>query len=344
MSFPKTIQAIAIEKNGDVDVIEKRTVAFPEHIPGNIVIKVHYGGVNFIDTYYRKGLYPAKSFPLTLGMEGSGTIAALPTDEKVLNDEQFKKRGFKVGDKVAFLNLGAHAEYASVPWVKVYSVPESVSLLTAGAALLQGLTAITFATESYNIKKGDFVFIHTVAGGLGLILSQIAKARGAIVVGTTSTPEKAEIARKHGADHVILYPTENTVERTLEITGGEGVHVVYDGVGKDTFEDDFKLLRRKGTLVAVGNASGPVEPFAPLKLVEKNLAILRPAMFNYVVTPEESLYYGTELYKLIANGTLKITVYNEYPFTSEGARNAQSDLATRGGKTVGKLVIKLTEN
>lgn len=146
--------------------------------------------------------------------------------------------------------IGVHGEYASVPWVKVYAVPESVSLLTAAAALLQGtalptlqltmlmhdlgLTAITFITESYNVKKGDYVFVHTIAGGLGLLFSQMAKDRGAIVIGTTSTQEKADLAKKHGADHVILYPTENTVERVLEITNGEGVHVIYDGVGKDT--------------------------------------------------------------------------------------------------------------
>ncbi|KAF9819236.1 hypothetical protein IEO21_02275 [Rhodonia placenta] len=348
MSFPQTIQAIAIDKNGEIDVLEKKTVPFPELVPGNVLVKVskttvHYGGVNFIDTYFRKGLYPAPKFPLVLGMEASGTVAALPSDEKILNDEQYKKRGFKVGDKVAVLQLNSHAEYVSVPWFKVYPVPDSVSFLTAGAALLQGLTALTFATEAYNIKKGDYVFVHTVAGGLGLIFTQIAKDRGAIVIGTTSTPEKAGVAKQYGADHVILYPVENVVERTLQITNGEGVHVVYDGVGKDTFEDDFKLLRRKGTLVAVGNASGAAPPFPPLKLVEKNLSILRPSVVNYVVTPEETLHYGTELFKLITSGAVKIKVFKEYSFSTEGAREAHSDLATKSGKTVGKLVIKIAE-
>ncbi|CCL98150.1 uncharacterized protein FIBRA_00144 [Fibroporia radiculosa] len=344
MSFPETIQAIAIDQNGDVDVLQKKVVPFPEHVPGNVIVKIQYAGVNFIDTYYRKGLYPAKSFPLVLGMEASGTIVGLPTDEKVLADEQYKKRMFKIGDKVAVNQSNVHAEYASVSWVRVYPVPESVSLLTAGAALLQGLTALTFVTEAYNVKKGDYVFIHTIAGGLGLLFSQLSKDRGAIVIGTTSTPEKAELAKQHGADHVILYPVENTVDRVLEITNGEGVHVVYDGVGKDTFDNDFKLLRRKGTLVAVGNASGPAPPVAPLRLVEKNLALLRPSFMNYTVTPEETLYYGTELFKLITDGKLKINVFREYPFTTEGIREAQSDLTTRSGKTVGKLVIKIADN
>ncbi|KZT08736.1 NAD-P-binding protein [Laetiporus sulphureus 93-53] len=344
MSFPKTIQAITINKNGGVDALEKQLVPFPQQNPSNVLVKVHYGGVNFVDTYYRSGLYPTKSFPLAIGTEASGVIVALPTDEAVLNDEQYKKRGYKVGDKVAVMTLGSHAEYVSAPYTKVYAVPESVSLLIAAASILQGLTALTFMTESYYVKKGDYVFIHTIAGGLGLIFSQIAKHRGAIVIGTTSTPEKAEVAKKHGADHVILYTKENTVDRVLEITNGEGVHVVYDGVGKDTFEDDFKLLRRKGTLVSVGNASGPVPPFAPLKLVEKNLAILRPALANYTVTPEETLQYGTELFQLISSGVIKIVVYKEYPFTTEGVREAQTDLTTRGGKTIGKLVIKIAEN
>ncbi|KZT73271.1 NAD(P)-binding protein [Daedalea quercina L-15889] len=344
MAFPKSVQAIAINQNGEVDVIQKQAVPFPEHAPGNIVIKVNYGGVNFIDTYFRKGLYPAKSFPLTLGMEASGTIAALPTDAKVLDDEQYKKRGFKIGDRVAVMTAGVHAEFASVPWIKVFAVPNNVSLLTAGAGLLQGsLTALTFVTEAYDVKKGDYVFVHTVAGGLGLIFAQIAKQRGAIVIGTTSTQEKADIARKHGADHVILYPVENTADRVLQITNGEGVHVIYDGVGKDTFEDNFKFIRRKGTIVCVGNASGAVPPFPPLKLVEKNVKLLRPSAINYIVTPEETLYYGTELFQLIATGAVKINVYKEYPFTTEGAREAQTDLATRGGKTFGKLVVKIAD-
>ncbi|GBE77245.1 NAD-P-binding protein [Sparassis latifolia] len=342
--FPKTIRSIAIDKNGDIDVLQVKTVPFPAAAPGDVIVKVAYAGVNFIDTYHRKGIYPIKSFPQTLGMEASGTIVGLPTDEKVLADEQYKKRGFKVGDKVALLQFGVHGEYASVPWAKVYSVPESVSLKTAAAALLQGLTALTFVTEAYNVKKGDYVFIHTIAGGLGLIFSQLAKQRGAIVIGTTSTPEKAAVAKAHGADHVILYPTENTVERVLEITNGEGVHVVYDGVGKDTFLNDFKLARRKATIVVVGAASGPVEPIPPLKLVEKNLALLRPTLMNYTYTPEEALHYGSELFSLIATGVVKINIFKEYPFTTEGVQEAQTDLTTRSGKTIGKLVIKIAGN
>ncbi|KAI0714836.1 NAD-P-binding protein [Earliella scabrosa] len=344
MSFPKTMKAIAIDKTGDVDVLEVKELPFPAHVPGNVVIKVAYGGINFIDTYYRKGLYPIKSFPQILGMEASGTIVALPTDEAVLASDEYKKRGFQIGSKVAVNFLGVHSEYASVPWSKVFPLPAAVSLRTAAATTLQGLTAASFVEEAYAVKPGDVVLIHTVAGGFGLLAAQLAKRAGATVIGTTSTPEKAEIAKAHGADHVILYTKENVVERVLELTNGEGVHAVYDGVGKDTFLDNFKLARRKGTLVSVGNASGVVEPIAPLKLVEKNLALLRPTMANYIYTPEEARYYGEKLFNYIANGELKQIIHKEYPFTTEGVRQAQTDLATKGGSTVGKLLYKIGDS
>ncbi|GBE89021.1 Probable quinone [Sparassis crispa] len=341
MSFPSRISAITISKTGDFDVIEKTEVPFPKSEPGHVLVKTSYGGVNFIDTYYRKGLYPIKTFPFVVGSESAGTIAALPADQSVLADEEFKLREFKIGGKVAVYGPGAFAEYVSVPWDSVFPVPDAVTLNTAAAALTQGATAITFMNEAYDVRKGDTVFVHTVAGGLGLIFAQYAKLRGATVIGTTSTEAKAAIARAHGADHVILYPVEDTVQRTLEITNGEGVNVVFDGVGKDTFENDFKILRRKGTLVSVGNASGAVPPFSPLKLAEKNLRLLRPTLGNYVATPAEGRRYSTELYTLIAQGALKINVHREYPFTAEGVQQAQKDLT--GGKTTGKLVIKIAD-
>ncbi|RDX42967.1 NAD-P-binding protein [Lentinus brumalis] len=344
MSFPTTVKAIAIDKTGDIDVLEVKDLPFPKPAPGDVLIKVAYGGVNFIDTYYRKGLYPIKSFPQILGMEASGTVVGLPTDASVLANDEYKKRALQVGSKVAVILPGVHAEYIAVPWAKVFPVPANVSLLTAAAATLQGLTAVTFVEEAYRVKPGDFVLVHTVAGGFGLLLAQLAKKAGATVIGTTSTPEKAAIAKEHGADHVILYTKENVVERVLELTGGEGVHVVYDGVGKDTFLDNFKLVRRKGTLVSVGNASGPVDPIAPLKLVEKNLALLRPTMANYIYTPEEARYYGEKLFGYISRGELKITIHKQYPFSTEGAREAQTDLTTKGGNTVGKLVYKIGDD
>jgi len=342
MSFPPTIEALGFAKYGDVDVMEKVTVPFPKQEPDSVIVKIHWAGINTIDTYYRKGLYPAP-LPQLSGVEASGVIVALPTDESVLKDERYARRGIKLGSKVALYSLGSHAQYAAVPWHKVFPLPDAVSLELGAAVLLQGLTAVTQMTEAYNVQKGDIILIHTVAGGLGILFTQYAKTRGATVIGTTSTSEKAKLAKSYGADHVILYPTENTVERVLEITKGEGVHAVFDGVGKDTFMNNFKLVRRKGTLISVGNASGPVEPIAPLQLVAKNLKLVRPSMVNYIVTPEESQHYGEELFKEVTLGHMKVNIFGVYPFSTEGVRQAQTDLTTRGGKVAGKLLIKIAD-
>ncbi|KIJ22213.1 hypothetical protein PAXINDRAFT_165455 [Paxillus involutus ATCC 200175] len=341
MTYPSTIQAITIAKNGGPEVIEKTEIPFPKVEPGHLVVKVQYLGVNFIDTYYREGLYPISKYPFVIGKESAGVIVGLPTDDAVLNDPDYQARGYREGSRVAVDSLSTHAEYVSVPWKTVYPVPDSVSALTAVAAVLQGVTAISFMEEAYNVQKDDIILIHTVAGGLGLLFCQLAKSRGATVIGTTSTEEKAALAKQNGADHVILYKKENTVQRVLEITNGEGVHAVFDGVGKDTFDSNFEMLRRKGTLVSVGNASGPVAPFPPLKLVQKNLKLLRPTMSNYAYTASEVLYYSNKLWDLVANGTLRPLIHKEYPFTAEAVREAQSDLTS--GKTTGKLVIKVSD-
>ncbi|KAI0072066.1 NAD-P-binding protein [Panus rudis PR-1116 ss-1] len=338
---PSKIQAVVITETGDFDVIKKIEVPFAAPAKDQIVIKVNYAGINFIDNYFRQGLYPVKSFPAQFGTEAAGTIVSLPSDESVLNDEEYKLRGFAPGAKVVALTFGAYAEYISVSWKDVYVVPPSISLKVAGAIFTQGGTALTFITEAYNVKKGDIVFVHTVAGGFGLAVAQLAKARGATVIGTTSTKEKAEIAKAHGADHVILYKEEDTVKRVNELTNGEGVHVVYDGVGKDTHEIDFKLVRRKGTIVFVGNASGPVPPIAPLKLVEKNIKLVRPTLKNYIYTPEEGRTYISQLFDAVSKQELKVLIHKEYPFTSEGVIEAEKDLT--GGRSIGKLLVKVAD-
>ncbi|EKM83957.1 hypothetical protein AGABI1DRAFT_110563 [Agaricus bisporus var. burnettii JB137-S8] len=342
MSFPSTVEAITIPKVGGVEVIEKTTRPFPEVKPGDVVIKVEYGGVNFIDTYFRSGLYPLEKLPAILGKEVAGTIAALPTDPAVLNDETFKKNAFAVGGKVAVADfMGTHATYISVPWKLALPVPASISTRVAAAATLQGITAVSFFEEAYKVKKGDTILVHTIAGGLGLLFAQLGRRIGATVIGTTSTPQKAELAKSRGADHVIIYTKEDTVQRVLELTNGQGVDAIFDGVGKTTFDSNFKMIKRKGTIVSVGNASGAVEPFSLLKLVEKNVKLLRPTMSKYVFTAEEAFYYGQQVWKLVDNGELKINIFKEYPFTTEGAREAQQDLT--GGKTTGKLLIKIAD-
>ncbi|KAJ7754975.1 hypothetical protein DFH07DRAFT_1061108 [Mycena maculata] len=327
-SIPAVRRAIGIEKTADFDVIQLLTL--PLNVgSGDIVVKAEYLGVNFIDTYFRynssyyilvpalpsfsKGLYPLAELPSAIGGEMAGTILALPTDKAVLEDPEYKKRGFAVGAKVAVGGAGIngiHSDYGSVPWKGVHMLPSGVSTRTAAAALSQGTTTLSFIEEAYKVQKGDTILVHTVAGGLGPLFAQLIKARGATVIGTTSTKEKAELAKANGADHVILYKDEDTVQRVLELTNGVGVDAVFDGVGKDTFDNNFKLLKRKGTFVSVGNASGAVPPFAPIRLVEKNIKLLRPTVANYLVTAEELYHYTTELYSLIASNALKIQVRN----------------------------------
>lgn len=341
MSYPAKIKAVGINETGGVEVIQNLEVPFPEVKPTDLVIKVEWAGVNFIDTYNRTGLYPVPQRPLPIAREVSGVILELPSDQSVLESSDFKSRGFKKGGRVAVNHLGSLQEYVAVDWNSaIYAVPDGIPTRIATAALLQGLTALAQVTESYYVQKGDTVLVHTVAGGVGLLLAQIAKARGATVIGTTSTPEKAALAKVHGTDHVILYKKENTVERVLELTDGQGVNVIYDGVGQATFDDDFKMIKRKGTIVTFGNASGPVEPVNLFKLVEKNVKLLRPSVHNYQVTLEERNSYSAELWGLVSSGTLRINIHAEYPFTAEGVRQAHTDLTT--GKTIGKLLIKVT--
>ncbi|KAI0261022.1 NAD-P-binding protein [Gloeopeniophorella convolvens] len=341
MSYPATIKAVGITKTGGVEVIENLELPFPTVKPTDILIKVEWAGVNFIDTYHRSGLYTVQQSPLPIAKEAAGIILELPSDPAVLESADFKSRGFKKGGRVAIDRVGSLQEYIAADWnTTVYSVPDDISTRTAAAALLQGLTALAQVSEAYDVKKGDNVLIHTIAGGVGLLHAQLAKARGATVIGTTSTPEKAEIAKAHGADHVIIYKQENTVDRVLELTNGKGVEVIYDGVGRTTFDDDFKMIKRKGTIVAFGNASGAVDPVNLFRLVAKNVKLLRPTLTNYTVTLEERNHYSAELWKLVSSGALKINIHTEYPFTAEGVQQAQTDLTT--GKTTGKLLIKVS--
>ncbi|KAF8497236.1 NAD(P)-binding protein [Russula emetica] len=336
MSYPTKIKAVGINETGGVEVIQNLEVPFPEVKPTDLLVKVEWAGVNFIDTYFRSGLYPTPSRQggLPIASEASGIILELPSDPSVLESSDFKSRGFKKGGHIAINALGSLREYVAVDWnTTVYAVPDQIPTRVASAALIQGLTTLAQVTESYYVNDGDTVLIHTVAGGAGLLHAQVAKSRGAT--------KKAELARAHGADHVILYKQENIVDRVLELTNGEGVNVIYDGVGKTTFNDDFKMIKRKGTIVSFGNASGRVEPVDLLKLTEKNVKLLRPSMVNYMVTLEERNRYSAELWRLVSSGTLKINIHAEYPFTAEGVRQAHVDLTT--GKTTGKLLIKVAD-
>ncbi|KAJ7070688.1 NAD(P)-binding protein [Mycena amicta] len=324
MSIPETRNAIAINRPGDVDVLEKVTIPF-KHRPSEIVVKNEYFGINFLDTYIRRSPY-WDELPAVMGIEAAGTIVALPTDERILNNPGYKKRGYTVGSRFAVLyQVGAHADYVALPWSHLHVLPEAITTKIGAAAILQGLTALTFVERAYAVKKGDTILVHTVAGGTGLALAQFIKARGGIVIGTTSTPEKAELAKAHGADHVILYKNEDTVKRVLELTNGVGVDAVFDGVGKDTFDNNFKLLKRNGTFVSLGNLSGGVPASRRFP--------------NYLQDPDEVYRYTTELWKTITDGKFKVPIHREYPFTALGMQQAQTDLVR--GKTAGKVLVKV---
>ncbi|KAG8991209.1 hypothetical protein FRB90_001436 [Tulasnella sp. 427] len=339
MSNTRNIKAIGIKEHGDLDVIQELGFPAPTPKDDQVVIKVEYAGVNFIDTYERAGVYKSPSFPKILGKEAAGTIVSLPTSPSVTQDKEYQLRGLSVGDRVVTIDDGFFAEEIAVSWPKVVKLPDGVSTKLAAATALQGLTALTFATESYNIQKGDIVLVYSAAGGLGLNLTQIATHRGATVIATVSSEAKAEIARANGAKHVIITTQQNVVDEVLRITDGVGVHAVFDGVGKDTFEDNFKIIRRKGTFVSLGNASGVPPLFQPLRLGEKNIKLIRPRLFGYITTPEEIRTYQDQYNNLIASGAVKPTIHKEYPFTAEGIKQSQIDLSSRG--TVGKLIVKV---
>ncbi|KAG8682393.1 hypothetical protein FRC11_014944, partial [Ceratobasidium sp. 423] len=273
--IPSTMKAARVGKQGGLEEIQVTDIPVPTPKPDEILIKVEWAGVNFIDTYFRGGVYP-REVPFTLGQEAAGTIVALPTASEVINSDDYKIRGFKQGARAVGYHGSCFAEYVALPWKDVQLIPEGLSTRVAAASLAQGLTALTFVKEAYPVKKGDWILIHAAAGGAGLLFTQLASQLGANVIGTTSTPAKAEIAKKAGATHIINY-TETTVSsEVLKLTDGRGVEAIFDGVGASTWEDDFVSIRRKGTIVSYGNASGVVPPFSVLKLGPKNVKVCRP--------------------------------------------------------------------
>ncbi|KAE8212489.1 hypothetical protein CF327_g3867 [Tilletia walkeri] len=335
--LPKTMRAVQITKTGDIDVITvSEDVPVPTPGPTQVLFKNEWAGVNYIDTYFRSGLYK-QDLPFILGTEGAGAVVALGSELSSSSSETLK-----VGDHITTFARGAFAEYVAVERDSVAKIPKGVETRSAAAATLQGLTALTLVQEAFKVEKGHTVLVHAAAGGVGLLLVQLAAHYGATVIGTVSSEAKAEMAKAHGAHHVIIYGRSDysvVPGKVLELTGGEGVHAIFDGVGKATWEGDFECIARKGTIVSFGNASGAVDPFSPLKLTAKNVKLVRPQLYGYVKTREETDRWSKELFDLIAAGHLKMNVHAEYPFTTEGIRQAQTDLTSRG--TTGKLIVKI---
>lgn len=317
--------AIQAVRTGGPEVLEAVDLPAPAPGPGQVLVRHQAIGLNFIDTYHRSGLYPMK-MPAVLGLEAAGVVEALGEDVT----------RFAVGDRVAYNGtLGAYAQAAVVPADRAVKVPDAVSLQTAAAVLLKGMTAEFLVRRCHRVEPGQTVLVHAAAGGVGSILVQWAKALGATVIATVGSQAKAILARDHGADHVILYGEEDVAAQVLEITGGRGVAVVYDGVGKDTFEASLKSLARRGTLVTFGNASGPVPPFAPLELGSKSLFLTRPRLFDYIVTTQELDESAAALFAVLESGAVKIEVGQTFPLAE--ARTAHE--ALEGRRTTGATVL-----
>ena len=317
--------AIQAVRTGGPKVLEAVDLPVPSPGPGQILVRHQAVGLNFIDTYHRSGLYPMK-MPVVLGLEAAGVVEAL--GEGVTR--------FKTGDRVAYNGtLGAYAEAAVVPADRAVKVPDAVSLETAAAVLLKGMTAEFLVRRCHKVEPGQTVLIHAAAGGVGSILVQWAKALGATVIATVGSQAKAALARDHGADHVILYGEEDVAARVAEITGGQGVAVVYDGVGKDTFEASLKSLGRRGMLATFGNASGPAPAIAPLELGTKSLFLTRPRLFDYIATTAELDESAAALFAVLASGAVKIEIGQTFPLAE--ARAAHE--ALEGRRTTGATLL-----
>lgn len=336
--IPKTMKAIRIHKTGGLDVIVQDEVPVPTPKEDEVLIKVQWTGTNFIDTYIRSGLYP-RPLPFILGGGLVGKIAQLPS----ASITSTSLPPLKVGQVVLSNAASAFAEYAVAPWFQVAPLPEGVSAQEGVHLTIPAYTAAYLARESYPIRKGDWVLVRAAAGGVGLLLVQIAKYLGANVIGTVSTEAKAKEAKDAGADHVLLttLSSKETIAEVVRLADGKGVHGVYDGVGKDTWEENFELVRPKGTIVTYGNSSGAVPAFEPLKLMPKCLKITRPTLAPFVSAPEDFADYSNFLFKLVQDGALKLSIHKIYPFTAEGVAESQKDIASRS--TTGKLLIKVAE-
>jgi NADPH:quinone reductase len=316
------MKAVYVEQPGGAENLKYGDIPKPSAGPGQALVKIVASGVNYIDVYFRKGVYPAPP-PIVLGSEGAGTVDAVGPDVKTVAP----------GDRVAYaMARGSYAEYAVVPAWQLVKIPASVDFQTAAAAMLQGMTAHYLTHSTYPLKPGDSCLIHAAAGGTGRLIVQMAKMLGAHVVATVGTEEKAKQAKESGADEVIIYTREDFTARA------KGMHVVYDSVGQSTFMKSLDCLRPRGMLVSFGNASGPVADFAPLILSQKgSLYLTRPTLASYSATAEELDWRANDVLNWIGQGKLKLHIHKMYPLVD--AAEAHRDL--EGRKTTGKLLLSV---
>jgi NADPH2:quinone reductase len=322
-----TMKAIAFERNGGPDVLSLHDLPVPELKSGEALVKLEASGINFIDVYQRNGTYKTPQFPFVLGSEGAGVVESI--GENVTN--------VAVGDRVAYAMVaGAYAEYAAVPAARLVHVPDGVTSRDAAALMLQGMTAHYLVNSTFPLERGQIALVHAGAGGVGLLLTQLAKAKGATVITTVSTAEKAELSKLSGADHTIDYTTQDFGEEVRRITDGAGVHVAYDSVGKTTWEKSLGALRPRGYFVLYGGSSGQVPPFDLQLLAQKgSLFATRPSLANYAAIPDELNWRAGDLFASVLDGTLHLRVEHTYPLAD--AARAHEDLEAR--RTTGKLLL-----
>lgn len=320
------MKAIRVHDYGGQEVLRYEDVDQPQPQAGQALVKVEAAGVNFIDVYQRSGQYKLP-LPLTLGSEASGVVEAVGADVDDL----------KPGDRVAFAGqIGAYAEYIAVPAARLVPIPDAVDSATAAATMLQGMTAHYLAYSTFPIQAGQQVLIHAAAGGVGLLLVQIAKQLGAFVIGTVSTDEKAKLARGAGADAIIRYDQQDFAAETRRLTDGQGVHVVYDSVGKTTFEGSLNSLRPRGYQVLFGQSSGAVPPVDPQILNAKgSLFLTRPTLANYVADREELLWRARDLFEAVMAGKLNVRIDRQVPL----AETADAHRALESRATAGKVLL-----
>ncbi|MBO6725178.1 MAG: quinone oxidoreductase [Rhizobiaceae bacterium] len=322
------IKAVRVHKHGGPEVLTYEDVELEKPGAGEVRIRHTAIGLNFIDCYFRTGLYPAPNgLPFIPGNEAAGEVVALGEGVS----------GLAVGDRIAYAGpLGAYAQERNIAADKIVKTPDAIGDEEAAAMMLKGMTAEYLLLRTYPVKAGDVVLNHAAAGGVGLILGQWAKHIGATIIGTAGSPEKVALAKAHGYDHVIDYSKENFVEAVAEITGGKKCDVVYDSVGKDTFEGSLDCLKPRGMFVSFGNASGPVPPFAPTLLSQKgSLFVTRPTLFTYIATRPELEASAGALFDVVSSGAVKINVNQRYQL--KDAAQAHSDL--EGRKTSGATVL-----
>ncbi|MBV1702561.1 MAG: quinone oxidoreductase [Hyphomicrobiales bacterium] len=314
-----TVKAIRIHKIGGPEVLQFEDVEVGSPKAGEVRIRHHAIGLNFIDIYFRTGLYPAPQLPFIPGSEAAGEVVALGSGVTQL----------EVGDRVAYCTgMGAYTQERVIEARHLVKLPKAISYEQGAAMMLKGLTAQYLLRTTFRVKKGDVILVHAAAGGVGLLLCQWAFALGATVIGTVSSPAKAKLARKAGARHVIDYSKEDFVEQVKKITKGAKCDVVYDGVGKATFLGSLDCLKPLGTMVTFGNASGAVDPISPSLLTQKgSLFLTRPTLANHVATHEDLVKRSRELFKAVASGIIKIDMHSRVPLAD--AAKAQIALAER---------------